>query len=74
MLKAWLLQDQCRLSTLHLKTNILFMQMGLCTECENVVPLNTPICGASGGSPAPQLQPQASFRLKVLGKRESVTV
>ncbi|XP_069403875.1 double zinc ribbon and ankyrin repeat-containing protein 1 isoform X2 [Ovis canadensis] len=39
-------------------------QMGLCTECENVVPLNTPICVVCEAPLAPQLQPQASFRLK----------
>ncbi|XP_065777365.1 double zinc ribbon and ankyrin repeat-containing protein 1 isoform X7 [Muntiacus reevesi] len=39
-------------------------QMGLCTECDNVVPLNTPICVVCEAPLAPQLQPQASFRLK----------
>ncbi|OWK03489.1 hypothetical protein Celaphus_00007577, partial [Cervus elaphus hippelaphus] len=38
--------------------------MGLCTECDNVVPLNTPICVVCEAPLAPQLQPQASFRLK----------
>ncbi|XP_065777354.1 double zinc ribbon and ankyrin repeat-containing protein 1 isoform X1 [Muntiacus reevesi] len=41
-----------------------FTQMGLCTECDNVVPLNTPICVVCEAPLAPQLQPQASFRLK----------
>ncbi|XP_044783937.1 double zinc ribbon and ankyrin repeat-containing protein 1 isoform X7 [Bubalus bubalis] len=39
-------------------------QMGLCAECENVVPLNTPICVVCEAPLAPQLRPQASFRLK----------
>ncbi|XP_061064532.1 double zinc ribbon and ankyrin repeat-containing protein 1 isoform X3 [Eubalaena glacialis] len=39
-------------------------QMGLCAECENLVPMNTPICVVCEAPLAPQLQPQASLRLK----------
>lgn len=39
-------------------------QMGLCVECENLVPMNAPICVVCEAPLAPQLQPQASLRLK----------
>ncbi|KAM9058756.1 double zinc ribbon and ankyrin repeat-containing protein 1 isoform 2-T4 [Megaptera novaeangliae] len=39
-------------------------QMGLCAECENLVPMNTPICVVCEAPLAPQLQPQANPRLK----------
>eukprot|EP00062_Callorhinchus_milii_P009715 gi/632953816/ref/XP_007892628.1/ PREDICTED: double zinc ribbon and ankyrin repeat-containing protein 1 isoform X1 [Callorhinchus milii] len=39
-------------------------QMGLCMECKSMVPLNTPTCIVCEASIAPQLQPQASIRLK----------
>ncbi|XP_023575898.1 double zinc ribbon and ankyrin repeat-containing protein 1 [Octodon degus] len=39
-------------------------QMGLCTECGNVVPMNTPICVVCEAPLAPQLRPQASLHLK----------
>uniref|UniRef100_A0A673U677 Double zinc ribbon and ankyrin repeat-containing protein 1 n=1 Tax=Suricata suricatta TaxID=37032 RepID=A0A673U677_SURSU len=39
-------------------------QMGLCAECGNMVPMNTPICVVCEASLTPQLQPQASLRLK----------
>eukprot|EP00069_Balaena_mysticetus_P001037 bmy_15000T0 len=43
-----------------------FVQMGLCAECENLVPMNTPICVVCEAPLAPQLQPQANLRLKKL--------
>uniref|UniRef100_A0A2K6G546 Double zinc ribbon and ankyrin repeat-containing protein 1 n=1 Tax=Propithecus coquereli TaxID=379532 RepID=A0A2K6G546_PROCO len=39
-------------------------QRGLCTECGNMVPMNTPICVVCEAPLALQLQPQASLRLK----------
>uniref|UniRef100_H0WLQ5 Double zinc ribbon and ankyrin repeat domains 1 n=1 Tax=Otolemur garnettii TaxID=30611 RepID=H0WLQ5_OTOGA len=39
-------------------------QMGLCAECGNMVPMNTPICVVCEAPLALQLQPQASLRLK----------
>lgn len=48
-----------------------FEQMGLCTECGSVVPMNTPICVVCEAPLAPQLRPQASLHLKV-GECESV--
>ncbi|XP_033285282.2 double zinc ribbon and ankyrin repeat-containing protein 1 isoform X5 [Orcinus orca] len=39
-------------------------QMGLCAECENLVPVNTPICVVCEAPLTPQLQPQANLRLK----------
>ncbi|XP_017655381.1 double zinc ribbon and ankyrin repeat-containing protein 1 [Nannospalax galili] len=39
-------------------------QMGLCVECENMVPMNTPICVVCEAPLAPQLRPQASLHLK----------
>ncbi|XP_072799834.1 double zinc ribbon and ankyrin repeat-containing protein 1 isoform X2 [Vicugna pacos] len=39
-------------------------QMGLCVECGSLVPMNTPICVVCEAPLAPQLQPQASLRLK----------
>ncbi|XP_066869884.1 double zinc ribbon and ankyrin repeat-containing protein 1 isoform X2 [Kogia breviceps] len=39
-------------------------QMGLCAECENLVPMNTPICVVCEAPLTPQLQPQADLRLK----------
>nr|XP_060467362.1 double zinc ribbon and ankyrin repeat-containing protein 1 isoform X3 [Panthera onca] len=39
-------------------------QMGLCAECGNMVPMNTPICVVCEASLTLQLQPQASLRLK----------
>ncbi|XP_028354993.1 double zinc ribbon and ankyrin repeat-containing protein 1 isoform X2 [Physeter macrocephalus] len=39
-------------------------QMGLCAECENLVPMNTPICVVCEAPLTPQLQPQANLRLK----------
>lgn len=39
-------------------------QMGLCAECGNVVPMNTPICVVCEAPLALQLQPQASLHLK----------
>ncbi|KAH0514685.1 Double zinc ribbon and ankyrin repeat-containing protein 1 [Microtus ochrogaster] len=41
-----------------------FEQMGLCTECGSVVPMNTPICVVCEAPLAPQLRPQASLHLK----------
>uniref|UniRef100_A0A8C9BJ77 DZANK-type domain-containing protein n=1 Tax=Phocoena sinus TaxID=42100 RepID=A0A8C9BJ77_PHOSS len=38
--------------------------MGLCAECENLVPVNTPICVVCEAPLTPQLQPQANLRLK----------
>lgn len=38
--------------------------MGLCTECGNMVPMNTPICVVCEAPLAPQLRPQASLHLK----------
>uniref|UniRef100_A0A8C7ATW4 Double zinc ribbon and ankyrin repeat domains 1 n=1 Tax=Neovison vison TaxID=452646 RepID=A0A8C7ATW4_NEOVI len=38
--------------------------MGLCAECGNMVPMNTPICVVCEASLTLQLQPQASLRLK----------
>ncbi|KAL1785864.1 double zinc ribbon and ankyrin repeat-containing protein 1 isoform X1 [Sigmodon hispidus] len=39
-------------------------QMGLCTECGSVVPMNTPICVVCEAPLAPQLRAQASLHLK----------
>ncbi|XP_032103976.1 double zinc ribbon and ankyrin repeat-containing protein 1 isoform X2 [Sapajus apella] len=39
-------------------------QMGLCAECRNLVPMNTPICVVCEAPLALQLQPQASLHLK----------
>ncbi|XP_036101819.1 double zinc ribbon and ankyrin repeat-containing protein 1 [Molossus molossus] len=39
-------------------------QIGLCTECESMVPMNTPVCVVCEAPLALQLQPQASLRLK----------
>uniref|UniRef100_A0A8D0L2B0 DZANK-type domain-containing protein n=1 Tax=Sphenodon punctatus TaxID=8508 RepID=A0A8D0L2B0_SPHPU len=39
-------------------------QMGLCVECRNLVPMNTPTCLVCEAPIAPQLQPQASICLK----------
>ncbi|XP_005992979.1 double zinc ribbon and ankyrin repeat-containing protein 1 [Latimeria chalumnae] len=39
-------------------------QMGLCVECKSMVPMNTPTCIVCEAPMAPQLQPQASIRLK----------
>ncbi|KAK2509903.1 hypothetical protein MC885_017672 [Smutsia gigantea] len=41
-------------------------QMGLCAECGNMVPMNTPICVVCEAPLTLQLQPQASLRLKVM--------
>ncbi|KAK7815801.1 hypothetical protein U0070_025261 [Myodes glareolus] len=41
-----------------------FEQMGLCTECGSMVPMNTPICVVCEAPLAPQLRPQASLHLK----------
>ncbi|XP_051000727.1 double zinc ribbon and ankyrin repeat-containing protein 1 [Acomys russatus] len=38
-------------------------QMGLCTECGSMVPMNTPICVVCEAPLAPQLRPQASLHL-----------
>ncbi|XP_066553211.1 double zinc ribbon and ankyrin repeat-containing protein 1 [Amia ocellicauda] len=39
-------------------------QMGLCVHCKTMVPVNTPTCIVCEAPIAPQLQPQASIRLK----------
>lgn len=39
-------------------------QMGLCVECKTMVPLNTPTCIVCEAPIPPQLQPQASIRMK----------
>ncbi|CAO2578530.1 Double zinc ribbon and ankyrin repeat-containing protein 1 [Lemmus lemmus] len=39
-------------------------QLGLCTECGSMVPMNTPICVVCEAPLAPQLRPQASLHLK----------
>lgn len=41
-------------------------QMGLCAECGNMVPMNTPICVVCEAPLTLQLLPQASLRLKVM--------
>ncbi|XP_039594717.1 double zinc ribbon and ankyrin repeat-containing protein 1 isoform X1 [Polypterus senegalus] len=39
-------------------------QLGLCIECKTMVPVNTPTCIVCEAPIPPQLQPQASIRLK----------
>ncbi|KAG9335853.1 hypothetical protein JZ751_003610 [Albula glossodonta] len=39
-------------------------QMGLCVHCKSMVPVNTPSCVVCEAPLGPQLQPQASLRLK----------
>ncbi|XP_036400366.1 double zinc ribbon and ankyrin repeat-containing protein 1 [Megalops cyprinoides] len=41
-------------------------QMGVCIHCKTMVPVNTPTCVVCEAPVAPQLQPQASLRLKVI--------
>ncbi|XP_036607202.1 double zinc ribbon and ankyrin repeat-containing protein 1 [Trichosurus vulpecula] len=42
-------------------------QMGMCTECRTMVPVNTPLCVVCEAPRAPQLQHQANVHLKGKG-------